>query len=412
MALIDNMRRLAEQVRKRLPNTIGEEATKNALVMPFLGALGYDVFDPTEVRPEYVADFAKKKSNGQFEKVDYAIYINGVPVMFIECKPADAEPNTHSGQLSRYFNSTPSVKVAVVTNGVRYMFFTDLEEPNIMGERPFFEFNVLEFTERDVETLDAFSKDNFDAGTVRTRAEDIIFTGRMTAYINDVLRNPTEEFTRFILGELNITTGKLTAKRVEKFIPIVRKAIQTTLLDMATRSIRQETQDVAVAAPPPPPPIPQPPPQAAPPSRDSAPEQGKGVVTTQEELDAYEVIRRICADSPAASKAQVHYRDAVNYFGINIGNTKKWFVRLFFDGKRKSMVTKVPADRATLLAPGFEVDVPSENVGKSRVYVSGLKDLERLRPLLMLAFEDEIRRAESGDAPEEEESPAGVAMPH
>ena len=164
--------------------------------------------------------------------------------------------------------------------------------------------------------------------------------------------------------------------------------------------------------------MPQPPPPGAPPSRDAAPEAGKGVVTTQEELDAYEVVRRICADSPAASKAQVHYRDAVNYFGINIGNTKKWFVRLFFDGKRKSVVTKVPADRATLLAPGFEVDVPSENVGKSRVYVSDrsgssdLKDLERLRPLLMLAFEDEVRRAEAGDAPEEEESPAGVAMPH
>jgi predicted type IV restriction endonuclease len=134
-------------------------------------------------------------------------------------------------------------------------------------------------------------------------------------------------------------------------------------------------------------------------------------VTTQEELDAYEIVRRICADSPLAGKANVLYRDAVNYFGINIGTQKKWFVRLFFDSKRKSIVSKVPVDRATLLAPGFEVDATSEGNGKSRVYVSGLKDLERLRPLLLLAFEDEVRRAESGDA-EEDEPPAGVGLAH
>src|SRR5262249_14385217 len=148
--------------------------------------------------------------------------------MFFECKAADAEPNHHSGQLARYFNATPSVKVAVVTNGVRYLFFTDLEEQNIMGEKPFFTFDILAFSERDVETLEAFAKAFFDTALVRQRAEDIIYTGKVTSYVNELLRNPSESFTRFLLGEINITTGKLTAKRVEKFVPIVKKAIQTT----------------------------------------------------------------------------------------------------------------------------------------------------------------------------------------
>lgn len=401
MALLENMRRLSDQVRKRQPHTRGEEATKNALILPFLGALGYDIFDPTEVQPEHTADFAKKRSNGQLEKVDYAIYLNSAPVMFFECKAADTEPHHHGGQLSRYFNATPSVKVAIVTNGTRYLFFTDLEEPNIMGEKPFFTFDILAFTEREVETLDAFTKANFESASVRQRAEDIIYTGKLTAYVNELLRNPSEGFTRFILGEINITTGKLTAKRLEKFVPIVKKAIQTTLLDMATRSIKQETEEVApvvVAATIAPVVSSSPAVQA-----EAAPEQSKGVVTTQEEMEAFEIVRRICADSTAPVKVPVQYRDAVNYFGINIGNYKKWFMRLFFDGRRKSVVTRVPLDRAALLAHGFEVEAPPESIGKSRIYITSLKDIERLRPLILLGYEDEMKRSESGA--EDDEAP-------
>lgn len=406
MALLENIRRLSEQVRRRQPHIRGEESTKTSLILPFLEALGYDFHDPTEVLPEYVADFAKKRPGGPLEKVDYAIHLGGVPVMFLECKSVDADPAVHNGQLGRYFNATPSVKVAVVTNGVRYLFFTDLEEPNIMGGKPFFEFDVLAFSDREVETLEAFSKTFFDAGLVRQRAEDIIYTGTVTNYVRELLRNPSEPFTRWLLGEIHITTGRLTAQRVEKFMPIVKKAIQTTLLDMATRSIKQETDEpvhvAPVAAPAPPP---------APSAPEPAQEASKGIVTTAEELEAYEIIRRICADSTALVKAPVQYLDAVNYFGLNIGNRKKWFMRLFFDGRRKTVSTRIPLERAAPLVPGFEIEAAPENVGKSRVYINSIKDLERLRPLVLLAYEDEIKRAEAGeddDAP----APAGETVRH
>lgn len=405
MALLDNIRRLSENVRRRQPHTRGEQATKNALILPFLDALGYDIFDPTEVHPEYIADFAKKRPSGPSEKVDYAIYLNGMPIMFFECKSAETEPNLHNGQLQRYFNATPSVKVAVVTNGVRYLFFTDLEDPNIMDGKAFFEFDVLAFSERDVETLEAFSKAFFDATLVRQRAEDIIYTGKVTSYVNELLRNPSESFTRFLLNEINITTGKLTAKRLEKFVPIVKKAIQSTLLEMATRSIKQETYEpvpqavvAAVAAPPPAPP-------RAP--AESQPDIAKGVVTTAEELEAYEIIQRICADSAVKDKPQVQYLDSVNYFGLNIGNRKKWFMRLFFDGRRKAVVTRLAVERASPLVPGFEIEAAPENIGKSRVYIAGLKDLERLRPLVLLAYEEEIKRAEASGG-DDDDMPAAA----
>ncbi len=407
MALLENIRRLSEQVRRRQPHIRGEESTKTSLILPFLEALGYDFHDPTEVLPEYIADFAKKRPGGPLEKVDYAIHLGGVPVMFLECKSVDADPAVHNGQLGRYFNATPSVKVAVVTNGVRYLFFTDLEEPNIMGGKPFFEFDVLAFSDREVETLEAFSKTFFDAGLVRQRAEDIIYTGTVTNYVRELLRNPSEPFTRWLLGEIHITTGRLTAQRVEKFMPIVKKAIQTTLLDMATRSIKQETDEpvhvAPVAAPAPPP---------APSAPEPAQEASKGIVTTAEELEAYEIIRRICADSTALVKAPVQYLDAVSYFGLNIGNRKKWFMRLFFDGRRKAVSTRIPLERAAPLVPGFEIEAAPENVGKSRVYINSIKDLERLRPLVLLAYEDEIKRAEAGGEDDDAPTPAGEAVRH
>ncbi|MBK8265294.1 MAG: type I restriction enzyme HsdR N-terminal domain-containing protein [Nannocystis sp.] len=199
-----------------------------------------------------MADFAKKRSGGPAEKVDYAIRLAGAPVIFVECKAADVELSSHGGQLARYFNSTPSCPVAILTNGVRYQFFTDLEEKNILSARPFFEFNVLSFATAETELLEAFTRDRFDPSCVREQAEEIIYTSKISGYISSMLRNPPESLTRFVLGELGVFAGrKVTAKVIEKFTPTIRRAIQAALLDMATRSIKEQSAPAApeVAAP-------------------------------------------------------------------------------------------------------------------------------------------------------------------
>jgi hypothetical protein len=117
MAFSDDIAKVAELVRKNADLVVGEQATKMSLIIPFFNALGYDVFDPTEVIPEYIADFATRRS-GQLEKVDYAIAINGVIVMVVEAKARDKKPEAHDGQLKKYFNSLVQSKVAIVTNGI------------------------------------------------------------------------------------------------------------------------------------------------------------------------------------------------------------------------------------------------------------------------------------------------------
>lgn len=403
-SFIDQLQRLAEQVRRRQPHIRGEESTKQALIVPFLSLLGYDVHDPTELQPEYIADFAKKRSGGPLEKVDYAIRRDGNPVLFIECKAVDAEPSTHSGQLARYFNATPSVPIAIITNGVRYLFFTDLEERNILSERPFFQFNIFDFATNDVDILESFGRERYDPATIRERVEEIIYANKINAYIGDVLRSPSESFTRFVLSELNLFTGgkRLTPKLVEKFIPTIRRAIQTTLLDMATRSIREQG-DVATPVPTPPvtPTPPAAPPVVAAPVRDTTAATSQSgakipvaVVTTAEELEAFEIVRQMCTESPLAAMGTVQYRDTAGYFAINLGSVRKTFVRIYFNGRRKSITTKVPLARASLLAHGFEAEASQDG---SRVYVSGPKDLHRLRPLLLVAYEEEIKRKDSGE---------------
>ncbi|MFO0573065.1 MAG: type I restriction enzyme HsdR N-terminal domain-containing protein [Polyangia bacterium] len=387
---------MSEQVRKRQGHIRGEEATKQALVLPFLHALGFDIYDPTEIRPEYVADFAKKKSNGQFEKIDYALYVKGELAIFVETKSIECKPEDHDGQLSRYFNATPSVRVAVLTNGLTYRFFTDLRAPNLMDASPFFEFNILSFTEREAEMLKPFTKDGFNSATVQRHAEEVISMEKVTTLVDDLLRNPSDSFVRFILGELELVSGRITEKVVERFTPIVKKSIHSAVTGMVTKSIQQE---IAPASPPaaehsPPPSDTRPPAAAEPaPGREPA-----AVVTTEEELEIFGIVSRLCAES--AVKVPIKYKDTVTYFGINIGVVTRWFLRVYTNGPRKFIATRVAPEQAARLAPGFQVEPAPESAGKSRVFFNTAADVERMRALVIVAYEEEVKRRDSG-APED-----------
>lgn len=395
MGLYEDLRQLSEQVRKRQGHIRGEEATKQALVLPFLHALGFDIYDPTEIRPEYVADFAKKKSNGQFEKIDYALYVRGELAIFVETKSIECKPEDHDGQLSRYFNATPSVRVGVLTNGLTYRFFTDLRAPNLMDASPFFEFNILSFTERETEMLKPFTKDGFNSATVQRHAEEVISMEKITTLVDDLLRNPSESFVRFILGELELVSGRITEKVVERFNPIVKKSIQSAVTGMVTKSIQQEIAPalptVAEHAPP-----------AAefrsPPAESTPAREAAAVVTTEEELEIFRIVSRLCDES--AVKVPIKYKDTVSYFGINIGVVTRWFLRVYTNGPRKFITTRLAHEQAAKLAPGFQVEQAPESTGKSRVYFNSAADVERMRALVIVAYEEEVKRRDSG-APED-----------
>lgn len=418
MGLFEDLRNLSEQIKKRQAHVKGEEATKQALVLPFLQVLGFDVYDPTEVRPEYIADFAKKKSSGQLEKIDYAITLKGEPAVFVECKAVDVAVEDHDGQLARYFNSTPSVKLAVITNGVHYRFFTDLRAANIMDTAPFLELNILRINEREAELLKPFTKEHFNPAIVQRHAEEVISLDRVTALINDLLRSPSENFIRFVLGELDLVGGRVTANVVSRFEPIVKKSIQSALLGMMTKGIQQEIAPSPSTAPPASPLVPATAPRtAAERSADAAPVDpsaklaittkpgpatvaepdgttAPGAETTDEEKEIFQAVKRICAES--ALRIPVKYRDGTNFLAINLGPTRTWFLRLFAGSRRKSFVARLPLPQVEPHVAGLSCEAVTDQPDKTRVYFSSSADVDKLRTLILKLYEEAVRRMQSG----------------
>jgi predicted type IV restriction endonuclease len=398
MAFSDDIAKVAEQVRKRAEAVSGEEATKMGLIVPFFSTLGYDVFDPTEVIPEYIADFAIKKS-GQMEKVDYAISISNAIVMLVEAKARDKKPEAHDGQLKRYFNGLRSAKVAIVTNGIEYLFFTDLRHENIMDDEPFFIFNVLNYDQKQVENLKFFHRDNFDALVIKRHAEEMVYLTGMTQLMDSLLRSPSDEFIRFLVSQLSnigsryAVESKITSKIVEKFRPIVKKSIQGSLVELMTQSISKEMgQSNEISSP----------------TQlmeeveeiqdelEQSPEDDK-VETTAEELEAFEKVKAITARSTICA-LEVKYKDVVSYFGLNVGKVTWWFLRLYLSPKKKSFVTRLPIEEVKKLSLGFEVQEMPASFGDAtaRVIISSINDLDILSDLILKCYESEASKRMSG----------------
>jgi len=394
MGFTEDITKLSEQVRKRVDQVVGEEATKMALIVPFLNALGYDIYDPTEVMPEYVADFATKKA-GQFEKVDYALAINGTIVMLVEAKARGQKAEAHDGQLSRYFNGLIKTKVAIVTNGTEYRFFTDLRDKNFMDKEPFFSFNVLQYDLKDIENLKFFHRDNFDAAAISRQAEEMVYVKGMTHLIGNLLRSPSEEFVRFLVTELGKVAlsyevqGRITNKVIEKFEPIVKKSVQSSLLELMTRSLSQEmaqtveTDNTSKSAEVE---------EIEEEVQEQEPEEAK-LVTTDEEIEAFEKIKAI-VETSAIYRLEVKYKDTVNYFGVNLGKNNWWFLRLYLSAQKKSFIARISVDEAQPLTPDFEVqEVPSTlGDGVSKVNISSVSNLDKLAPLILRCYEKEAAK--------------------
>lgn len=400
MAFADDIAKVAEQVRKRAGEVSGEESTKMGLIVPFFSTLGYDVFDPTEVLPEYIADFAIRRS-GQFEKVDYAISINSAIVMLVEAKARDKKPEAHNGQLKRYFNGLRSAKVAIVTNGVEYLFFTDLRHENMMDDEAFFGFNILDHDQKQIENLKFFHRDNFDALVIKRHAEEMVYLSGMTQLVDNLLRSPSDEFIRFLVSQLgNVGSryaieSRINNRIIEKFRSIVKKSIQSSLVELMTQSINKEMGQPSEAS------LPTQLIEEVEEIQDESEQESEDirVETTAEELEAFEKIKSIAAQSKTYG-LEVKYKDVVSYFGVNVGKITWWFLRLYLSPKKKSFVTRLPTNEVEALASGFEVQEMSASFGDaaSRVLISSVSDLDSLSDLILKCYETEASKRTTGKA--------------
>ena len=246
MDFIDEVRTRSSRFEERTDHLDTEEATKNALVLPFLQMMGYSIFDPTEVVPEFTADVGAKKG----EKVDYALMQDGKPAILIECKIfGNNLEEAEVSQLLRYF-STTDAHFGILTDGIIYRFFSDLDQPNVMDTKPFFEFNMLEFTEAEVEGLKRFTKAAFNLDEIVDAARELKYTTEIKRVLAQELDSPSDEFVRFIVGR--VYEGRATQTIREQFGSLARKAfvqfindrINVRLKAALEREDQQDTEPV------------------------------------------------------------------------------------------------------------------------------------------------------------------------
>lgn len=317
----DQIRILGERVTKLKDQIQTEEATKNAFIMPFLQALGYDVFNPIEVVPEFVSDIGLKKG----EKIDYAIFMDGKPTILVECKHWAQNLSIHDGQLLRYFHVSKA-KFGLLTNGIVYRFYSDLVDANKMDEKPFLEFNISEIKDNQIEELKKFHKSYFDADSIVNTASELKYTNELKQLIHQELNNPNPEFVKYFAKQ--VYPSVVTAKVLDLFTNLTKRSVQQYISDLITERLKtaltkedesakeQDIQQVSVA------------------SKDAE----SKIETTEEEIEGFMIVKSILRKHVDVKR--ITYRDAQSYFAILLDdNNRKPICRLYFNGSKKYFVT-------------------------------------------------------------------------
>lgn len=229
----DRLNRHAEHVKTNGIHCATEETTKQALILPLLDVLGFSPFDPQKVKAEYGANIPGLKAS---ERVDYALFSNNQPVMFIEAKPYTEKLTNHTGQLTRYFNVTPGVTIAAITNGREWRFFTDRTNANIMDQKPFLTVNFEAITDTDINKLALFRIDQFNSEGLRSFAEEQTLLDTFAVTIESCLRDPDADFVRYIAVRSD-TGARITPKQIEAYGPIVKQAVAEAISKMVVSGL-------------------------------------------------------------------------------------------------------------------------------------------------------------------------------
>lgn len=313
MDLKENIMQLRERAEKLKDNLNSEEATKNALIMPFINALGYDVFNPLEVVPEFIPDRASKKD----EKIDYAILKDDKPIILIECKKVEnskLDIKKYGSQLFKYFTASQA-KFIIFTNGIIYKFFSDIEEMNILDKEPFFTFNLLEYKDKQITTLQDFCKETFDIEKAFLNAGDLRYIKSFEEVIESEYKNPSDDFVKYLLDKSSVYDGIKTSKVIEKYKKTSTEAfnlfmskVMKTSLDFGNINKNEEKEDGT--------------------------ETKREVITTFEEIEGYAIVKALL--NGHVDLERVTYRDNASYFNVILDdNILKTVCRLYLNKAKK-----------------------------------------------------------------------------
>ena len=315
MELDEKLYSLSERIKQLKEKIQTEEATKQSFIMPFFQALGYDVFNPLEFVPEFTADVGIKKG----EKVDYAILKDNEPIILIEAKPCNDDLSKHDSQLFRYFGTTRA-RFAILTNGIIYKFFSDLDQPNIMDKKPFYILDMENLSEQSIAYVEKFIKANLDIDNILNTASDLKYLNLTKLAFKELMENPSDEFVRLLLNT-GIYDGVKNQKVIDKFKPITKRAmnqyinekLSSKFKETLTSGDNEKDEDI-----------------------EDSKEESK-IVTTIDELNSYAIVKSILRKE--IEPQRIFYKDTEGYFGILLDNNiRKWILRINLNSRNKHII--------------------------------------------------------------------------
>ena len=324
----DTILQLAERIEKQRTGISTEEATKNAFIMPMIAALGYDVFNPFEVVPELDCDLIKKKG----EKIDYAIQKDGETILLVECKHCAQDLNLHDTQLKKYFVAS-NARFGVLTNGIEYRFYTDLERQNIMDDKPFLVVDMLNLSDNEIEQLKKFHKSYYDVDNILSTAQELKYTTELRNIISAEFSSPTPDFVKYFAKQ--VYSSPVSQKVIDQFTPLVKKAVAGIINDTISDRLGlalKNSDNVSQPAQSQEPEVAKHAPQKPLPEGVVYMDEESGIVTTQEEIDSYHIVKAIL--HPVVDVNRIYHRDAQRYFAILLDdNNRKPICRMYFNAQ-------------------------------------------------------------------------------
>lgn len=334
----DSILRLADRIKKQKDAIQTEEGTKNAFIMPMIAVLGYDIFNPFEVVPEMDCDLTKKG-----DKLDYAIMKDERAILLIECKHCKQNLNLHSAQLSKYYAAS-NARFGVLTNGVEYRFYTDLDKANIMDEKPFLAIDLLNLSDADIDQLRKFCKSSYNESEILCTAKELQIAIQIRDILNRNIQSPGDEFTRYFVKCIN--EGKSSQKLIEQYKPIVKKTIESIINDTISSQMKISVQNVDTT--------------------DIRDDINENTTITQERLDAYNIIKDILRDKYDVN--EISYTSFKGYLLLWIGHEYWWICRLSLKpySKRISFITENRTEYKWIQIQSInDLELYTENIKKA-----------------------------------------------
>ncbi len=319
MEISEKLAALSGKIKNQAHMIQTEEATKAAFVMPFISSvLGYDVFDPEEVTPEYICDIGTKKG----EKIDYAIKKDGNIQILIECKKiGESLSINHAMQLFRYFHVT-SARVAILTNGQYYKFFTDLDTPNKMDEKPFLELDMLDIDEYAIPEIIKLNKQTFDVESIVNAAGELKYVSQIKKVIGLILNEGDDDFTKYMASK--VYDGVVTQKVRDLFSILIKKGSAQYLNDQLNIRLKNAMFNTSGVA------------DDTMPVKETVSDilDGGEIETTEDEINGYLIVKAIA--SKVVSPSKVFLRDSKSYCAILFDdNNRKPICRFRFNTAQK-----------------------------------------------------------------------------